>query len=393
MKHRPPKWYHFNGWVFLGALAGLGIAFVLFCTVQWWLFGKFTFRNQAPNDPTLSAKDVISMTATAIGGFTIGGVAVMQFRKHKWAEYQAAHSTKLEEKTKTSERLGKAIEHLSVENLHSRLGAIHEFKNLADDSPTHKECIVQILTAYINVFTKKYTEEEWENFSEDIWTAARVLSQLTRELIEETSEKATKGKIQRPPQCVFDATEVLSGFATEKDGKLINAFIQWAGLKAACLNICGIILKGAGLERTNLRNTYLGGAHLEGANLSEARLDSKDRYDIDSRRYHLYKTNLRRVNLEGANLKGTIFLETHLEGADFRGARLLSYSNKVLKVLADFYFIRRETHFEIGWLRLLFDTTSKAHIDANTQFDPDIREKYFPEFGKEKEEDPDHPED
>jgi len=114
--------------VVLGALVGLGTAFVLFCTVQWWLFGKFTFRNQAPKDPPISSKDVISMTATALGGFTIGGVAVMQYRKHKWAEYQA----KMDEVSKIGEILGKAIEHLGDPNEHIRISAIYEFRNIAE---------------------------------------------------------------------------------------------------------------------------------------------------------------------------------------------------------------------------------------------------------------------
>lgn len=340
MKHRPPKWYQFNGWVFLGALAGLGIAFVLFCTVQWWLFGKFTFRNQAPNDPTLSAKDVISMTATAIGGFTVGGVAVMQFRKHKWAEYQA----KLDEDSRTGERLSKAIEHLGdKDHLHVRIGAVYEFKNLAEDSPRNKENIAQILTQFIKSRAEKI--KTGDALPQDIDAAAKVLSLLVRELIEEPSEKARKRnrfrplkynplwdrsffkiflllvkKRVRPPQCVFDAAEILSGLAEQ------DLFLwRWDTLRANWLYLDRITLKNVILFDAQFNCTILWYAHFEGTILTDA-------------------------DVQGASLTSA-----HLENANLWNIR-----------------INKRTNFEY------------AHIDSNTRFDPGVREKYFPDFGKEK---------
>jgi len=301
---------------------GLGIAFGLFCVVHFLLYGNFAFikHMQALAGATdVKPADIFSMTATALGGFTIGGVAVMQYRKHKWAEYQA----KMDEDSRTGERLGKAIEHLSEEQkLHTRLGAIYEFKNLAEDSPRNKENIVQILTAFI----KSYEVVEGQGLPQDVEAAARVLSQLTRELIEETAEKASKENRLRPPQCVFDAARIISGLGKR------NLF-HWPDLKASWLKLVGIELRRAQLYGAHLKCTDLMGADLECTHFSEAHLEG--------------------ANLVFANLDRAIF-----PGACFDEETIFCYCG------------------------------SNAIINDLTVFDPGVREKYFPDFGKEKE--PEH---
>ena len=211
---RPPKWQRFDLWVVLGALVGLGIAFAAFCLVHFLLYGNFAFikhMQSLAGATEVKPGDIFTMTATALGGFTIGGAAIMQFRKHKWGEYQA----KMDEDTRTGERLSKAIEHLGNGQSHIQLGAIYEFKNLAEDSARNKENIVQLLTAYI----KNYKLEEGKDLPQNVDAAARVLSPMVRELIEfkansfgpifAASPIAWYGfrfpKSFRPAQCVFEA--------------------------------------------------------------------------------------------------------------------------------------------------------------------------------------------
>ncbi|MCL2509126.1 MAG: pentapeptide repeat-containing protein [Oscillospiraceae bacterium] len=332
---KPPDWKNFDFWVLISAGIGLGIAVLVFLGLRKFLF----------NVEIDGTGDIITATATALGGLTIGGVAIMQYRKHKWAEYQA----KLDEDSRIGERFSKAIEHLSVEHLHSRLGAIHEFKNLADDSPIKKEGIVQILTTYINVYQKNYQKNDLENFSDDIWLAARVLSQLTRELIEKTAEKASKKNMLRPPQCVFEAVELLSSFGVEEYGRLRNEYLEWHELKANWLNIRSITLQGAYLFEASLQGAGLGSANLQGAYLAIINLQGAD----------LSSAKLQGAKLTFAKLQNAGLISVKLQGTDLRDA-----------------YFNEKTNFG--------EDSLKTIIDEHTKFPPGVREKYFPEFGKEK---------
>jgi len=354
---RPPKWQWFDVWVLGGAIIGLGIAFGVFCLVQLVLFRNgAVLLNIHRVAKDIKPSDILTMTATALGGVAIGGVAVMQLRKHKYEEYQA----KLDEGTKTGERLSKAIEHLGLskeENLHTRLGAIYEFKNLAEDSPRNKENIVEILTAFI----KSYQHGAEKNVPQDIRAAARVLSPMVKELIEDTArrvENATKKSAfrLRPPQCVFDATEALSGFAVMGKDRWENEFLVWEKFKADWLDLDDILLKGADLFMAHLQGVQLSRAHLEGVWLNGAQLEG-----VWFTAAHLEGANLGSARLEGASLGGAYLEGTILGGAYLQGAELRRIS------------VDDMTTFD------------EAHIDDNTRFSPGMRMKYFgveePEHG------------
>jgi len=245
-----------------GAIAGLLLAFGVFCLVQLVLFRNgAVLLNIHRAAADVKPSDILTMTATALGGLAIGGVAVMQLRKHKWEEYQA----KLDEDAKTGERLSKAIEHLGdVKHKHVRIGAVYEFKNLAEDSPRNRENIVQILTQYIKSRTRVIKLDE--ELSQVVEVAAKVLNQLTQNIIEETSQKSNAKNRLRPPQCVFDAVEALGNCGVSNE-KYAFDWKMWWKLKADNLNLIGICLKDFHLQEADFRGTKLMRARLEGAYL------------------------------------------------------------------------------------------------------------------------------
>ncbi|MDR1465531.1 MAG: hypothetical protein LBJ11_09570 [Oscillospiraceae bacterium] len=177
---RPPKWNRFDLWVLVGAGIGLVVAAPAFCLVSRILVGNWHLISNLRGQETTPTK-ILSITGTLLGAFTIGGAAVMQYRKHKFGEYQS----KLDEDAKTGDRLRSAVEHLGQgkigdDNDHIRLGAVYEFKNLTEDSPRNRANAVQILTQFI----KKYTPEEGKALPPDIEAAAKVLAEWIREDIE-----------------------------------------------------------------------------------------------------------------------------------------------------------------------------------------------------------------
>jgi hypothetical protein len=274
-KKRPPKWWEFDGWVWIGAGVGIVIAFGLFCLVQVLVNGTEAFFDFV-GDAKTPLSDIISMTATAIGGLAIGGVAVMQYRKHKWAEYQTAHQIKLDEDTKMGERLSKAIEHLGdgtagdKPKLHIRLGAIYEFNNLAKDSPRNRKTCVWIITQYI----KSYPAKAGKALPMDVNAAAHVLSSMARDLIEDMAGHASEKDKAGPSKSIREATETLSFLAELKLFKW-----QWKKLNANWLDMQDAVLRGADLEEAcfegaNLRGAYLEGTHLRIANLKNTNLSN-----------------------------------------------------------------------------------------------------------------------
>jgi len=272
------------------------IAFGLFCLVQLLVNGREFFFDFAGEAKT-SLSDVLSMTATAIGGLAIGGVAVMQYRKHKWGEYQA----KLEEDTRTGERLSKAIEHLGDKELHIRLGAIHELKRLAEDSERDRMSIGQILLRFIHSKTKGMVYDENSPLDQDAETAIRMLLYWPAE---------------------FDE-----------------------GLYAVHMHLEGIWLKEANLGEANFAYAHLDGANLEETQLSRARLCNA----------HLVGASLKGASLYRANL-----LETHLEGTDFRNTR----SNDTILENFSTAIIDDNTRFDPGVRLKYFGVEEPPHPDV-----------------------------
>lgn len=394
-KRKPPQWHRFDRWVVLGALAGLGIASMAFVLIHHFLFGGIDL-SQFKDSQNINPSDIISATATALGGLTIGGVAIMQYRKHKWAEYQG----KLDEDSRTGERLSQAIEHLGSKELHVRLGAIYEFKNLAEDSPRNKENIVQILTAFVKAYQDSMSKEKYFPLPQDVEAAAETLSQLTRELIEETSETArrknrwrpfklahfrgvtwiktlkTKMKVQnllrplkkqqiKPPLCIFKATEVLSKFALNRWSR--NVFLKWPNLKASWVDLSESVLKGVFLRSARLEGVDLGLARLEGADLREAYLGGAQ----------LNAARLEGANLGSARLEGAIFFLAHLENTDLRKAHF----DEKTTFGKDLFIAPIDNPEKADYGKSVL----MAHTNDKTRFDPGVRMKYFGE------EEPDRP--
>ncbi|MBI4338477.1 MAG: pentapeptide repeat-containing protein [Chloroflexi bacterium] len=72
----------------------------------------------------------------------------------------------------------------------------------------------------------------------------------------------------------------------------------------ANLDLSGVNLSGARLEKADLGRINLSGANLQGADLSEAMLTNTNAEDTDLRGVNLKGANLHRIRLKGATLAG-----------------------------------------------------------------------------------------
>lgn len=271
----------------LGAIAGLGMAFAVFLWANFILYGDFHFiTHMREKAADITPMDILVITATILGGISIGGTAMMQYQKHKW-----------EGDTSTGERLCCAIEHLGNDNEPIRVGAICELERLAEDSSRDRERIAKILILFLQ-------DKNSAVYARDTASAVNTLELLVRRELERTK------KNKRPLGFVFDAVNdavntvpfiAQSLFPDWKKLKLNNR-VDLKGINLNSVDIQFGKLKGVDLQFSILENSNLSFANLEGANL--------------------FSANLTNTSFFGANLKGAKFFGATLNGTDFRQANL-----------------------------------------------------------------------
>lgn len=278
-KKKPPQSQGFDLLLLLSAtFLGLSVAVLVFSLLEQFLF-----------EPDSDVGDIIAATATAMGALTIGGIAVMQIRKHRWAEIQA----QAEIDTRTGERLSQAIEHLGAsgrDNLHIRVGAILEFERLAEDSERDQVRIAEILLRFLFTNLPSDGKLKKQDAIYDVDMALQVLSNIARKHIEIKRNK--KNRKTKPPYWVYRATAVVS--QTELNNVNLT-LMAWSGIKANRLNLQDLQIKNADLFRANFRKSNLESVQFSGSSLDDA-------------------------NLSYANIKAADFTNTTLINTKFKGA-------------------------------------------------------------------------
>jgi len=336
VKAKPPKWQRFDAWVWIGAGVGIVIAFALFCGVQLLVNGtKFFFDFTGAEKTPLS--DIISMTATAIGGLAIGGVAVMQYRKHKWAEYQA----KMDVDSKTGERLNKAIDHWGDKNDDVRLCALHEFRRLAEDSPSDRDAVLVIIYRFL------CKQSEKVDLTDQLIVEAVI---CLNDIIQTDIEQNKKEKF-----IICKISYLLSDLASKSNKKLQLGLHHLKAKNMLFTNICFMDadLVYSDMEGSTFLSAIFPRANLYGANLKKTSFYAPSFIQTNMQSVHFEKAflvsaDLREADLKYAYFRGADLYGAHLEGADLRGAHFWGVKD-----------------------------LNKAHIDDKTRFDPGVRLKYF----------------
>ena len=294
------KWYKR-----FGVQIGIVSAFAL--VLGFSLF--IVFRSQ---DVFGSLSDAVSAAISTLGALSVGGVAVIQLRKHKIYENQAEldHEVKLKQldameqdrivKQKQldamyGERLATAIEHLKDDSLPIRMGALFELKWLGLDSPIEQDKIVRILSSFIMEHIQ----------------SARIIE--TGYFIPSPLEDYA----YRPNQDVFIAREIISQFFEENSH---HASLDY--LNADGLDLHSIQLKGADLQHANLQGTWLRESNLIAAMLQDANLEGANLYGAFLNKASLSCANLREVDLRFAFLEGADIGKAHIGDEGVRFANL-----------------------------------------------------------------------
>jgi uncharacterized protein YjbI with pentapeptide repeats len=285
-----------------------------------------------------------------------------------------------------TERFTRAVDQLGQpgpDRLDVRLGGIYALERIAQDSPTHRLAVVEILTAFIRshapwpprlpgqyradapidelpslqtrapdiqagltVIGRRPTHEDdpgLDLMKTDLREANLGGANLTRAGLARTN--LTKAWLSRADltKALLDGAVLTGAQLTEANltgaqlfqadltkawlsrADLTEAWLKFANLTGAWLD--GANLTGAQLDDANLMGAQLEGANLTGAqlvltNLTEARLDGADLTGAQLEGANLTEARLARTSLTKAQLTSTILMGAQLKEANLTEARL-----------------------------------------------------------------------
>src|SRR3712207_4018610 len=130
----------------LWALAGVATAgLVLF--VLWggpWLFTQHPQQGLTAEQELKAKNDVRTTLVQAVAGLAVAGGAIVTYRTFR-------HTQAVDRSRQVTETYAKAVEQLGHAEAPVRLGAMYSLERLAQDNPSRRQTIVDVLCAYLRM--------------------------------------------------------------------------------------------------------------------------------------------------------------------------------------------------------------------------------------------------
>jgi uncharacterized protein YjbI with pentapeptide repeats len=314
----------------------------------------------AAADPAAAAvRDDAVRTGLAAAVAAGGGFALLlAFRRQRCTEVSFLHAITDAGQRQVTELYATAADQLGSEQAPVRLAGLYALERLAQDNPSQRQNIVNVICAYLQmpylapgplpVDPPAADTSSTRRTRGTVGSAAPPVGDQERERYEKrelehgrrTQEQRVRTAAQRIltrhlPQAAaedlrWNITVDLSGaklaWAGLSGAHLAGADLRGANLTAACLG--GANLTGANLRGANLGRARLTGVKLTRANLSTADLTMASLEQADLSRAELAEADLTMAVLEGADLTqaklvgGVILAGAYLGGANLTGADL-----------------------------------------------------------------------
>jgi hypothetical protein len=222
-----------------------------------------------------------------------------------------------------TERFTRAVEQLANEKLDLQLGGIYALERIAQDSKTHYEPVMEVLTAFLRENTRWRREKAAEKAEEtpqepeqprgpprptaDFQAVATVLGRRNR-----SHERASYHLNLRDVDLRgADLHAAYLASADLRKADFSGATLFWADLTRA--DLTGANLTGANLNEADLSGAYLFGADLTGAKLFEADLTGAFLFGADLSSVH---PGLTQSQIDSASTDAATILPKYLqEGA------------------------------------------------------------------------------
>ena len=257
----------------LGSAAVVAVALVIKWAPEWLA---------STDGLTATARaEELSRTRTALLAMLAGVIATV-------GAIYTARAYELNRQGHITERYTRAVAQLGDGADAVRLGGIYALERIAGDSPSDRQTIMDVLSAYVRLHAASWQRFGNERVKPDVEAAVLVL-----------------GRRARPANEQEDGRELVLNDVNLRGARIRGVHLEGARMRNAQLS--GALLDGAWLDAAALEGADLRGAHLRDASLRHSNLERAD---------------LRGADLGGAQLERAVLIGAMLAGADLRGATL-----------------------------------------------------------------------
>ncbi|GGM84664.1 hypothetical protein GCM10012275_64210 [Longimycelium tulufanense] len=126
-----------------------GVALVMGTT--WWAAHWLLTEAAGASDPSRARIEAMR-TALTVGAGTGGGVVLLLAARKQWLSERAqAHNEDDASERRITELYTKAVEQLGSDKAPVRLGGLYALERLAQNNPSHRQTIVDVICAYLRM--------------------------------------------------------------------------------------------------------------------------------------------------------------------------------------------------------------------------------------------------
>ena len=339
---RRPWHYIQKRWEVLALALLVLLAIVVWPVPEWLVQHMYWEWRKHPENYAKLVDDYRKTLVQIIGGAFLLYTLYLTQRRTKATEETlrvSQETLKVTRETQITDRFTKAVAQLGAadsqgkKQLEIRFGGIYALERIAKDSAYDHWPIMEILTAYVRENAPWQQRETYDTESKerDIRQPEKDIQAIMTVIGRRTKEQ-DKGKLdligvslQRAYLQKAHLEEAFLQRAHLEEAKLWEAHLQEAHLEGAFLQRADLQradLKGAYLQRADLQRADLQRADLKGAYLQEADLEGAHLGEAKLWEAELQKVHLKGADLQRADLKKAELQEAHLEGAFLQRADL-----------------------------------------------------------------------
>jgi uncharacterized protein YjbI with pentapeptide repeats len=138
--------------LFWAAAAGAAVILVLF--VLWggpWLFTLHADHALTAEQELKAQNDVRTTLVQAVAGLAVAAGAVVTYRTFRQVRIEQDRTYRLNQSQQVTDTYAKAVEQLGHDKAPVRLGAMYSLEGLAQDDPSRRQTVVDVLCAYLRM--------------------------------------------------------------------------------------------------------------------------------------------------------------------------------------------------------------------------------------------------
>ncbi|HZO66320.1 MAG TPA: pentapeptide repeat-containing protein [Kribbellaceae bacterium] len=162
----------------LWALVGVAVVAIVLFVLWWgpWLFARDPDHELTAAQVREAENDVRTTLVQSVGGLVLAGGLVVTYRTFRQNQRDQVKRWEVQDNTyqlnraaQVTDTYSKAVEQLGSEHAPVRLGALYSLENLAQDNPSRRQNVVDVLCAYLRM---PYTPPTSDNPSTESEPAA-----------------------------------------------------------------------------------------------------------------------------------------------------------------------------------------------------------------------------